>query len=187
MFGGNLMAGPAGDKHVRAPGYPRRIAERYRDAFPQADQAAIDISLQIFSCSAAQAASLTRFFSGLGLIKTRGRYTALRNLYFAEDGKLTQNELRAELNVTSPNVTYLIDELEKDGLVSRSPHPTDRRATYVALTEKGRELCDVLVPAMVDFMHTMSDGFSEPEKAQFLDYLRRFETNAVQSYSASTD
>jgi DNA-binding MarR family transcriptional regulator len=176
------MAGPVEDKHAHDPDYPRRVAERYRAAFPRADEAAIDISLQIFSCSAAQSASLARFFSRLGLIRTRGRYTALRNLYFAPDGKLTQNELRAELNVTSPNVSYLIDELEKEELVSRSPHPTDRRVTYVALTDRGRELCDVLVPAMVDFMHRMSGGFSVSEKKQFLDYLRRFETNAGRSY-----
>ena len=178
------MTGPRDNKHVRDPGYPRRIADRYHDAFPGADEVAIDISLQVFTCSAAQSASLTRFFNRLGLIRTRGRYTALRNLYFARDGKLTQNELRAELNVTSPNVTYLIDELEKDGLVSRSPHPTDRRATYVALTDKGNELCKVLVPAMVDFMHTMSEGFSTAERERFLDYLRRFEANAVRSYTS---
>lgn len=33
--------------------------------------------------------------------------------------------------MTATNVTALVDSLEKDGLVVRTRHPTDRRATVI--------------------------------------------------------
>lgn len=44
-----------------------------------------------------------------------------------------------ELCVTARGVTSLVDGLEAEGLVCRQPHPTDRRATLVDLTNAGRE------------------------------------------------
>ena len=38
------------------------------------------------------------------------------------------------------NVTGLVDALEGAGFVTRSPHPTDRRATVVSLTPQGTNL-----------------------------------------------
>jgi DNA-binding MarR family transcriptional regulator len=35
------------------------------------------------------------------------------------------------------NVTGLVDALQADGFVMRSPHPTDQRTTLVTLTEQG--------------------------------------------------
>jgi DNA-binding MarR family transcriptional regulator len=48
------------------------------------------------------------------------------------------SELKEELGVTATNVTALVDSLEKDGLVIRQPHPTDRRATVIELSNKAR-------------------------------------------------
>ena len=41
------------------------------------------------------------------------------------------------LAVTPRNVTVLVDGLESEGLVQRVPHPDDRRATLVELTDQG--------------------------------------------------
>jgi DNA-binding MarR family transcriptional regulator len=48
-----------------------------------------------------------------------------------------QHVLSQALRCTPRNVTDLVDALEAAGLVSRGPHPTDRRATLVSLTEAG--------------------------------------------------
>ena len=53
------------------------------------------------------------------------------------DGPTTQRELADALNVTPRNVTGLVDGLVASGFVTRERHPTDRRATLVALTERG--------------------------------------------------
>ncbi len=50
---------------------------------------------------------------------------------------MTQRELSQQLRCTPRNVTDLVDALEAAGLVTRGPHPTDRRATLVRLTDQG--------------------------------------------------
>lgn len=55
-------------------------------------------------------------------------------------GPMTQRALAGRLGVTPRNVTGLLDALQEDGLVVREAHPTDRRATLVHLTDRGREV-----------------------------------------------
>jgi DNA-binding MarR family transcriptional regulator len=53
------------------------------------------------------------------------------------EGPSKMNELSVVLGVTPRNVTKLVDGLEVEGLVTRQPHPSDRRATIVRLTDRG--------------------------------------------------
>lgn len=52
----------------------------------------------------------------------------------------TARELAALMCCEPPNVTYVISKLEKQGMVVREPHPEDRRAKRLVLTDEGREL-----------------------------------------------
>jgi DNA-binding MarR family transcriptional regulator len=52
-------------------------------------------------------------------------------------GPQIMSSISEELGVTRRNVTALVDALEEEGLVRRQPHPTDRRATVIELTEEG--------------------------------------------------
>jgi DNA-binding MarR family transcriptional regulator len=69
----------------------------------------------------------------LGLSFARVR--ALRRLA-AEP--LTLRELAAQLAADPPYATLIVDDLERRGLVRRTPHPEDRRAKLVQLTGAGR-------------------------------------------------
>lgn len=55
------------------------------------------------------------------------------------NGPQIMSDISDELGVTRRNVTALVDALEEEGLVRRMPHPSDRRATIIELTEKGAE------------------------------------------------
>jgi len=50
---------------------------------------------------------------------------------------MVQRELSQALRCTPRHVTALVDALETHAWVTRGPHPTDRRATLVTLTEHG--------------------------------------------------
>jgi DNA-binding MarR family transcriptional regulator len=52
-------------------------------------------------------------------------------------GSCKMSELGTVLGVTPRTVTKLVDGLEAEGLVIRKPHPSDRRATLVYLTDRG--------------------------------------------------
>ena len=59
---------------------------------------------------------------------------------------LTQAELSDKTGVDRTTMGGLIDRLAKDGLVARLPHPDDRRAYRICLTERGKSLEDELCP-----------------------------------------
>ncbi len=69
----------------------------------------------------------------LGLSFARVR--ALRRL---AGRPLTLRGLADLLSADPPYVTLIVNDLEQRGLVQRTPHPGDRRAKLVQLTEAGR-------------------------------------------------
>jgi DNA-binding MarR family transcriptional regulator len=68
---------------------------------------------------------------------TFARYEALVLLSFARRHSLPMRVMGERLQLHPTSVTNIVDRLEGDGLVRRSPHPTDRRATLVEITEAG--------------------------------------------------
>jgi DNA-binding MarR family transcriptional regulator len=51
-----------------------------------------------------------------------------------ESGPVVMRALSQQLGISPRTVTGLIDALEADGWVTRTPHPEDRRATIIAIT-----------------------------------------------------
>lgn len=71
---------------------------------------------------------------------TFARYELLTLLHFTRSGALPMAKASARLQVHPTSVTNAVDRLESAGLVRRTPHPSDRRATLVELTDEGRAL-----------------------------------------------
>lgn len=65
------------------------------------------------------------------------RLRALRTLATAPE-PMRMRDLSDVLGLAARTVTTLVDALEREGLVERLPHPTDRRAFLLTLTEQGR-------------------------------------------------
>ncbi len=121
----------------------------------------------------------TKLYLSLDLGRTAGRFTVLRTIFLSPDRRLTQNEVAAKLNITSATVTFLVDGLQKDGLVDRLTNEADRRSVHVELTEKGLEVCKRLIPEMAHMAASFSDGLSAEEKETLLGLLLRFRQNAL--------
>lgn len=75
---------------------------------------------------------MTRTLAEDGLTQPRAQL-----LWRLAAGPLTSAALASAMEVTPRNITALVDGLVETGFVTREPHPTDRRATLVALTTKG--------------------------------------------------
>ena len=52
---------------------------------------------------------------------------------------MRSSELAQHLHIAPRSATEVVDALEAKGLVARSPDPSDRRATLVSLTDRGRD------------------------------------------------
>ncbi|MBI3014345.1 MAG: MarR family transcriptional regulator [Candidatus Tectomicrobia bacterium] len=91
------------------------------------------------------------------------QFGALEALYHL--GPLCQRELGEKLLKSSGDITMVVDNLEKRGLVRRERAGEDRRFVTVHLTEKGRRFIGEFFPhhvkSIVDEMGTLTDSEQE--------------------------
>lgn len=80
-------------------------------------------------------------------------YLLLMTLQLSETGTRLISSLARNLLVHATTATLATDRLEKRKLLERSPHPTDRRATCITITDLGRETANEATRALsaVDF------------------------------------
>jgi DNA-binding MarR family transcriptional regulator len=88
-------------------------------------------------------------------------------------GPAIMREIGAELGVTSRNMTAMVDSLEQSKLVVRRPHPEDRRATLVELTQAGNRVASEAMMQHFDAMADMFASFSAAEQCDFYRTLSR--------------
>lgn len=86
-------------------------------------------------------------------------------------GPATQRSLADALRVSPRNVTGLVDALVDSGHVTREPHPTDRRAVVVTLTDAGRRFVAQLQKSHRNLARTLFGAVPEPRLAAFVDVL----------------
>lgn len=87
-------------------------------------------------------------------------------------GPLQQGELCQKILRSGSNVTTVVDNLERAGLVRRARDESDRRVQVVHLTEKGRELTDRALPVHVERI-TRAMAALEPDEQRELGRLCR--------------
>lgn len=88
--------------------------------------------------------------------------------------RLSPSELLDTMMITSGTMTNRIDQLEKQGLVERLPHPGDRRALLVALTGKGRAVIDAAVTEHVENQHRLVECLTPDEQDALDGLLKRY-------------
>jgi DNA-binding MarR family transcriptional regulator len=80
-----------------------------------------------------------------------------------------QKELGESLHVTKGNVSHLVGQMERRGLVSRRQ---EGRTNRLYLTEEGRRLFEEVVPAHEDLVHQLMSALPEEEQARLHELLR---------------
>lgn len=87
------------------------------------------------------------------------------------NGPQIMSDISEVLGVTRRNVTALVDALEEEGLVRRMPHPTDRRATIIELTEKGAETTEGTYHGHRAGVAALFANLSEDERQELIRLL----------------
>ena len=103
---------------------------------------------------------------------TFARYEALVLLTFAKRGSLPMRVMGERLQLHPTSVTNIVDRLEADGLVKRTPHPTDRRTTLTEITEAGRERRAAATEAVTEIDFGLR-GLTARQTKQLSDLLAR--------------
>jgi len=91
----------------------------------------------------------------------------------------SQLELAQHLGVDRTVMTYLLDDLEKAGLIERRPDPADRRARRIRATASGRELQERLAQFLRAADQRVLAGLDSPDdRMAFRAMLRRLAISA---------
>ena len=85
---------------------------------------------------------------------------------------LSTSQLARRAFMTPQSMSEVIHALERKGLIKRKPHPNHRRTLPAALTAKGRRVLAACDEAVSEFEDSMLEGFSEKDRAAFLDMVK---------------
>ena len=84
---------------------------------------------------------------------------------------MTMTELSRYLMVSNGNVTGIIDRLVSEGMVARSRHAGDRRATFVRLTPKGQQQFAIIAKAHEGWIAEILAGVGTAETESLIALL----------------
>lgn len=79
--------------------------------------------------------------------------------------KLMPTDLYKSTMMSSGGMTARLDRLEKAGHIERCPHPQDRRALMVCLTDQGLNLIKSVMPDYVARQQEIVSGLDDSERA----------------------
>ena len=104
------------------------------------------------------------------------QWTTMRALRASPDpGGMSPGDLARELLVSPAAMTHRLDVLEAAELVQRHPHPSDRRALRVELTEAGRTTIDELMPRIRAVVETVVADLTERQQKEMCRLLEKME------------
>lgn len=114
------------------------------------------------------ARSLQQRAAGLGF--SPGQFPILLELW-AQDG-LTQKQLLDRVDIEQATMANTLSRMQRDGLIERRAHPSDRRAQLVFLTEKAKLMETEAIAAAIAADDALFKGFRRFEKELLLEYIR---------------
>lgn len=83
------------------------------------------------------------------------------------------SDICKSLGVDGGAVTRMLDRLEKKGLITRSPDPSDRRSLLIAVTDKGRDAIERAMPLAANAQKELVSALTEDEIQQLKQTLRK--------------
>ena len=104
---------------------------------------------------------LSQQFKAKGLLLTREQWSVLAVLW-KTDG-CSQQLIADTTSRDKPSVTRLIDNLVKEGYVTRKSHETDRRTNLIYLTEKGKDVKPLVMEVVDETIMLSTEGLNEEE------------------------
>ena len=133
------------------------------------------LGLIIYRTGLALKSALQRRFKENGFDITAEQWVIIRHLW-AEEG-LSQREIGEKTAKDKPNITRMLDALERKRLIFRQPDPQDRRKFCIYLTKEGKQLHERLLPLTRDFRKLVAQDLAQPEIDLIKDCLTKINRN----------
>ena len=132
-------------------------------------------------------ASHTQTATALQTIGLTPALFAVLNYLQAHEGAI-QQQVGSAMGIDPSTMVALVDQLERDGLAKRRPHPEDRRAREVLITAKGRRALKRGRDLARGVEDDVLQGLSRAERDRLIGLLRKaFETAPPQPLWSSAE
>ena len=134
-------------------------------------QQKLDLQLwvRLLACAhAAEQRVKNRIKENFGINQTQ--FNLLSQLDRAPEG-IRMGEIARRTVVTGSNVTVVVDDLQRRGLVSRQVAEGDRRATVITLTSKGRSAFAEMAPVHAVWIEEIFAEMSDADKRDLVRQL----------------
>jgi len=132
-----------------------------------------DLALSLW-VKLARASSTFSRLTGLDIQRyglTQPQFSVIESL--GHLGPMKMGSFCSKMLTSGGNITVVIDNLEKDGLVERVPFPKDRRATTIQLTSKGEKLFKDIFSQHAQFVTKIASVLDEEEQVQLSALLKK--------------
>jgi DNA-binding MarR family transcriptional regulator len=106
---------------------------------------------------------------------TPEQFFILHRLYFKD--AQTQKELANKILQDHPNITRLLDKLEKNGFVQREDDENSRRNFIIKLSAKGRKSFERIIPLIKKEREQLLKGISMEEMIMAQEIINRIKAN----------
>lgn len=93
------------------------------------------------------------------------------------EGQIAQGELADRMRIEPPTLVGIIDRMERDGWLERSPCPDDRRRKLLRPTDRVAPVWDRIASAARRVRARAAEGFTEAELLALFDALQRIRAN----------
>lgn len=144
------------------------VLKKYEEKFG-VDALAIDLMVRFLITSSDAEKLFEKHLMTVNL--TQGRFAAMMMLNNAPHRRAKPIDMADYLGVTRGNMTGILDNLERDGLIGRMDDDEDRRINYVFLTEKGIKLLAQFLPKHFDRVGWLLKVLDKKEKVLFKELL----------------
>ncbi|WP_069986821.1 MarR family transcriptional regulator [Massilioclostridium coli] len=128
--------------------------------------------------------SIADRFTRLSLDKNLANLNINNSQYFyilkiCENPGITQDKLQSFIHVNPSNITRALNQLEKTGFLLRFPNEQDKRTFHLFPTEQAKKAYSAILEAIQQSCESLTYGFTEQEKQQFLFLLKKSASNIL--------
>ena len=124
------------------------------------------------SFNAVQARIIPPLHKDFGI--TESQFAVLEALHHL--GPLSQGQIGQKILRSGSNVTTVVDNLERDKLVTRARDEADRRVQIVQLTNRGRALVRTVLPVHVSRITDLMSTLTRDEQSELGRICRKLGT-----------
>ncbi|RDX02089.1 MarR family winged helix-turn-helix transcriptional regulator [Listeria kieliensis] len=149
----------------------RQLLKKYQKSFPELDIDSVLLYLDLQKVFRKTEQIFNSVFDESNL--TEAKFIVLMLLYREPQHKLFSSELAEKSGVKRATITGVIAGLEKNNWVFKVPDDSDKRSTWICLTEEGKKHLEGFLPTNYQTAHQIMSALNKTDKDHLTKILKK--------------